>query len=65
MATNEFKDKLALCKDYEDTYTLMRITPKEILKEFVNALNKAKEFIELTMRDETLLSIAKGYIEYK
>jgi len=42
----------------------MRITPKYILKNFVNALEKAKEFIEITMRDECFLNVAKGYISY-
>jgi hypothetical protein len=43
----------------------MRTTPKGILKDFVEALNKAKEYIELTMRDDCFLNIAKGYIDYR
>jgi hypothetical protein len=43
----------------------MRITPKYILEEFVHALEKAKDFIELTMRDDCLLNTAKGYLVYK
>ena len=65
MTTQAFKKKLAECIDYEDTYSLMRITPKDMLKEFVEALQKAKEYIELTMRDDCFLNIAKGYISYK
>lgn len=65
MNTKTFKDKLADCVDYEDIFSLMRITPKDILKDFTNALENAKEYIELTMRDETLLNTAKGYISYK
>jgi len=64
MTTPEFKNKLTECKDYEDIFSLMRITPKYILKNFVNALEKAKEFIEITMRDECFLNVAKGYISY-
>jgi hypothetical protein len=62
MTTQAFKKKLAECIDYEDIYSLMRITPKDILKEFVEALQKAKEYIELTMRDDCFLNIARGYI---
>jgi hypothetical protein len=65
MNMKTFKDKLAAAKDYEDLFSLMRITPKDILKEFVNSLENAKEYIELTMRDETLLNTAKGYLSYK
>jgi hypothetical protein len=64
MTTQEFKKKLEECKDYEDTFSLMRITPKDILKDFVQALQKAKEYIELTMRDDCFLNIARGYISY-
>lgn len=64
MNTKTFKDKLAACVNYEDIFSLMRITPKDILKDFTNALENAKEYIELTMRDETLLNTAKGYISY-
>ena len=65
MTTQAFKDSLSKCIDYEDIYSLMRITPKDILKDFVEALNKAKEYIELTMRDDCFLNIARGYISYK
>jgi hypothetical protein len=65
MTTQAFKKKLEDCIDYEDIYSLMRITPKDILKDFVEALNKAKEYIELTMRDDCFLNIAKGYIDYR
>jgi len=65
MTTQAFKKKLEDCIDYEDIYSLMRITPKDILKEFVEALQKAKEYIELTMRDDCFLNIARGYISYK
>lgn len=65
MNTKTFKDKLAACKDYEDLFSLMRITPKDILKDFVSVLEHAKEYIELTMRDECLLNTAKGYLSYK
>jgi len=65
MKTQAFKKKLAECIDYEDIYSLMRITPKDILKDFVEALEKAKEYIELTMRDDCFLNIARGYISYK
>jgi hypothetical protein len=65
MNTKEFKKKLEACVDYEDLFSLMRITPKDILKDFVNALNKATEYIELTMRDECFLNTAKGYIDFK
>lgn len=61
----EFKDSLGKCVNYEDIFEVMRVTPKGILKEFVNALDTAREFIELTMRDETLLNTAKGYLVYK
>lgn len=64
MNTKTFKDKLAACVDYEDIFSLMRITPKDILKDFTNTLENAKEYIELTMRDETLLNTAKGYLSY-
>lgn len=64
MNTKTFKDKLAAVKDYEDLFSVMRITPKDILKDFVNALENAKEYIELTMRDETLLNTAKDYLSY-
>jgi len=65
MTTQAFKKKLAECIDYEDIFSLMRTTPKYILKEFVEALEKAKEYIELTMRDDCFLNIARGYISYK
>ena len=65
MTTQAFKKKLSECIDYEDIYSLMRTTPKDMLKEFVEALQKAKEYIELTMRDECFLNIARGYIFYK
>ena len=65
MTTQAFKKKLEDFIDYEDIYSLMRITPKDILKEFVEALQKAKEYIELTMRDDCFLNIARGYISYK
>ena len=64
MNTKTFKDKLAACVNYEDIFSLMRITPKDILKDFTNTLENAKEYIELTMRDETLLNTAKGYLSY-
>jgi hypothetical protein len=65
MTTQAFKNKLSECIDYEDIFSLMRTTPKYILKDFVEALNKAKEYIELTMRDDCFLNIAKGYIDYR
>lgn len=64
MNTKTFKDKLAAAKDYEDLFSLMRITPKDILKDFVSVLENAKEYIELTMRDQCFLNTAKGYISY-
>ena len=65
MTTQAFKKKLEECKNYEDIFNVMRVTPKYILEEFVNALEKAKEFIELTMKDDCLLNTAKGYLVYK
>lgn len=64
MNTKTFKDKLAVAKDYEDLFSLMRITPKDILKDFISTLENAKEYIELTMRDECFLNTAKGYLSY-
>jgi hypothetical protein len=65
MTTQAFKNKLEDCRSYEDIYSLMRTTPKDMLKDFVEALNKAKEYVELTMRDDCFLNIAKGYIDYR
>jgi len=65
MTTQAFKKKLEDCIDYEDIFSLMRVTPKYILEEFVHALEKAKEFIELSMKDDCLLNTAKGYLVYK
>jgi len=64
MNTKSFKDKLSKCKDYEDLFSLMRITPKDILKDFVTTLENTKEYIEITMRDECFLNTAKGYLSF-
>jgi hypothetical protein len=33
-----------------------------MVQDFVNALKKAKEFVDLTMRDEFLLTQAESYL---
>jgi hypothetical protein len=58
------KEKLNKCVTWQDSQDVLKDTPKEVIREFINALETAKEFIDLTMRDEFLLSQAVSYLQY-
>ena len=59
------REKLEACVTMGDSYGLFKSLEKEKIVEFVNALNKAKEFIELTNRDAFLLDQAEYELRYR
>ena len=65
MTKEQFKAKLEKAVTWGDAHDLMKETPVEIVKSFVIALEKAKEFIELTMRDDFILNVAKSNLQYR
>ena len=56
------KEKLSRCITWQDSQDVFKSTPIDIIKEFIDALEKAKNFIDLTQRDEFLLNQAHSYI---
>lgn len=58
------KEKLNKCVTWNDANEVFKTTDKGVIKEFIDALEKAKNFIDLTMRDEALLSYAILYIKH-
>lgn len=57
------KEKLSACVSIWDSYELFKSLPKSLLEEFIGSLEKAKEYIDLTMRDDFLLMQAKQEVE--
>lgn len=57
------KEKLSACVTSNDSYKLFKSLDFSELALFIKALNHAKEYIELTMRDNYLLQQAE--IEYE
>jgi hypothetical protein len=58
------KEKLNKCVTWADSQEVFKETPNGVIREFINALENAKNFIDLTMRDEFLLTQAISYIEH-
>lgn len=58
------KEKLNKCNVWADSQRVFEETPNDIIREFINALETAKNFIDLTMRDEFLLIQAHSYLQY-
>ena len=58
------KEKLSKCVTWGDSQKVFEETPINIIKEFIDALEKAKNFIDLTGRDEFLLTQAQSYVQY-
>lgn len=58
------KEKLNKCNVWADSQKVFEETPNEVIKEFIDALMKARTFIDLTMRDEFLLTQAQSYIQF-
>jgi hypothetical protein len=56
------KEKLNKCVTWADSQKVWEDSPKHMVQDFVNALKKAKEFVDLTMRDEFLLTQAEPYL---
>ena len=58
------KEKLNKCNVWADSQKVFEETPNDIILSFINALENAKNFIDLTMRDEFLLTQAHSYLQY-
>lgn len=56
------KEKLSNCVTMQDSHTVLSELDTIDLNSFVNALNKVKEYIHITMRDEFLLNQAAGIL---
>ncbi len=59
------KEKLIKCVTWSDSQKVWEESPRDMIQEFVDALKKAKEFVNLTMRDEFLLWQAESYLNTK
>lgn len=59
------KEKLAKCVTSGDSHAVIKDTPSDELKEFHKALTGAKKFIDLTMRDEFILSQVSFELGYR
>jgi len=57
------KEKLNKCVTWADSQKVFEETSKGVIEEFINALETAENFIDLTMRDEFLLTQAILYIK--
>jgi len=62
MTPLQFKTEAAKAKTYADMNSLFKNTDINMLKDFVHAAKSAQKFVQLTMRDETMLSSADHYI---
>jgi hypothetical protein len=58
------KEKLSKCMVWADSQKVFEETPNGVIREFIDALENAKNFIDLTMRDEFLLTQAQSYIQH-
>jgi hypothetical protein len=58
------KEKLNKCITLADSENVFKETSNGVIQEFINALENAKNFIDLTMRDEFLLTQAISYLKY-
>ena len=57
------KEQLEACNTIGDAIDLFKTWNKSQLEDFVNALEKANQYIELTMRDRFMLTAAKHRLE--
>jgi len=56
------KEKLSKCVTMQDSHEVLSEWDTIDLDSFVNALNKVKEYVDITMRDEFLLNQAAGIL---
>jgi hypothetical protein len=56
---SEFFVKYEACKTWGDMIDLFKATNTNVLSNFIAALDSAKLYISLTMRDEAMLSAAR------
>jgi hypothetical protein len=54
------KEKLNSCVTFKDSHEVLSSMDSWELVNYINALNRAKEYIDLTMRDTSLLSQAEA-----
>jgi hypothetical protein len=59
------KEKLSACVTWGDSDKVFKETPNASLRDFISALENAKDFIDLTMRDEFLLNQATSILNYR
>ncbi len=59
------KEKLSACVSQGQSHLVFNNSSVNDIKKFINALESAKEFIDLTMRDEFLLDQAKYTLKYR
>ena len=54
------KETLAACVTYQDSHEVFSKWDANQFEKFINSLKSAKEYIDLTMRDEFLLNQAES-----
>ena len=57
------KEELNKCVTWEDARVFFKNLDTKDLRNFINSLENAKNFIDLTMRDDFLLTVAKSELD--
>jgi hypothetical protein len=59
------KNELESCKTMGDAFDFFRNIETSGIQNFIKALENAKEYVDITMRDESFLGYAKAELRYR